>query len=374
MTLTLPRLLRFAKLFFPQESKSKPREGGHTNEDPTERLQGRELQPHREVISDRTTNAAITTRVEGSTREHSVTADIENGPTLPQPTVLDMPQQAFLPTPHISSRIGSGIMTTIYNASTLEEAAVQIARKHLAMRRNTVGEDHQPDGSRPTISAYVIENLKQDTWSFALISALVLMLFGLFIGEQVVAIFVAGIMSGSTGLSTSPDCGNWIGDYNLAGHDLFLYQSIALAAAQERATLYVENCYGNNTALEACNLYYNRTISYSEEHNASCPFLGGVCLYGQNSAYALDTDYVDSNVLGINAAKRYQFKRRTTCSPIVMNSSYINYRNVADRPDLSQIVTYDYGNNETDIRTIIQPVDFSFGQVEYAHDNGYYHL
>jgi hypothetical protein len=220
----------------------------------------------------------------------------------------------------------------------------------------------------------IVENFKQETWSFALISALVLMLFGLFIGEQVVAIFVAGVLSGSMGLSTSPNCGNWIGNYNLAGHDLFLYQSRALAAAQERATLYVENCYGNQTAVGACNQYYNRTVSYSEEHNASCPFLGDVCLYGQTSAYALDTDYVDSNVLGINARKRYQFKRRTVCSPIVMNSSYINYWNAVDRPDLSQIATYDYGNNETDIRTLVQPVDFPFGQVEYTHGNGYYHL
>jgi hypothetical protein len=78
-------------------------------------------------------------------------------------------------------------------------------------------------------------------------------------------------------------------------------------------------------AFEACNLYYNRTISYLEKHNASCPFLGDVCLYKQTLAYALDTNYMDSNVLGINAANRYQFKQRTTCLPIVMNSFYINY-------------------------------------------------
>jgi hypothetical protein len=78
----------------------------------------------------------------------------------------------FFPTPHISSRIGSEVMNTIYNASTLEDVAVQIVRKHLAVGRNIVGKEHLFDRSRPKRLSDVIENLGQDTWSFALISAL----------------------------------------------------------------------------------------------------------------------------------------------------------------------------------------------------------
>jgi hypothetical protein len=149
------------------------------------------------------------------------------------------------------------------------------------------------------------KNFKEDTWSFALVSALMLMLFGLFIGEQIVAISVAGVFSGSTGFSESPRCGNW--EYyadNLTMPQIYLDMA-TVSRANQRAISYIDSCYGNEVVTEGCNLYHNRTISYSEEHNASCPFPGDVCLYGPTSAYALDTGFIDSNVLRINAAKRY---------------------------------------------------------------------
>lgn len=241
------------------------------------------------------------------------------------------------------------------------------------MRTTTVGVSTQSKTSFLNRWSDVKKNFKEDTWSFALISALIFMLFAIYVGEQIVAISVAGIVSGSIGLSASPMCGNWDYDpYNLTGDEGFLYPSME-GAAQQRSTSYVDNCYVEAAIAEGCNLYYNRTISYSEEHNASCPFFGDVCLYGQTSAYALDTGFVDSNVLGINAAKRYQFRRRTTCSPIVTNSSYITYYYPREGYDLPVLSAYFYGYNETYTLSFKQPIDFPFAHTDYLHSHGYHH-
>jgi len=81
---------------------------------------------------------------------------------------------------------------------------------------------------------------------------------------------------------------------------------------------------------------------------------------------------VDSSVLGINAAKRYQFRRRTVCSPIVTNSSYIQYYHAVNRTDLSPRAVYYY--IEGYVVSVMQPVDFSFGYDDYGFANGYYHM
>ena len=39
----------------------------------------------------------------------------------------------------------------------------------------------------------------------------------------------------------------------------------------------------------------------------------------------LDTGFVDSDVLGINVDRRYHFRRKMTCAPLVTNSTYIRY-------------------------------------------------
>jgi hypothetical protein len=133
-------------------------------------------------------------------------------------------------------------------------------------------------------------------------------------------------------------------------------------AAKERAVPYIDSC----------KPYYNQTISYSEGHNTSCPFSGDACLCGQTSAYALDTRFVDSSVLGINAAKRYQFRRRTICSPIVTNSSYVAYYNAANRTDLPSLTAYLF--DEGTDPSVVQPVDFPFGHMDYGFANGYYRM
>jgi hypothetical protein len=88
------------------------------------------------------------------------------------------------------------------------------------------------------------------------------MLFGIFVGEQIVATFVTGIISGSIGLSKPPKCGNYI--LALISPDFIIFEFEALAAAQHRVTSYVDNCYGEAAVPESCNIYYNSTIGYSK--------------------------------------------------------------------------------------------------------------
>jgi len=331
-----------------------------------------ELEPIQEETSDRRTfdRGPLPEEGPGGEREEN---GIEDEPDQPLPTATEMRRLALLHVPRSTSRIASNLLGTIRDAYSLEDAAAQLGIHHLAMKRITLPENsHAKKGIRKRLSD-VRTNLQQDPWSFALISALMLMLFALFMGEQVVAISVAGIVSGSTGLSTSPNCGNWqyVG-YNLTGPQFSLYEYRTEGAAKERAVSYIDSCYGQAVVAESCKPYYNRTISYSEEHNASCPFFGDVCLYGQTSAYALDTGFVDSSVLGINAAKRYQFRRRTIYSPIVTNSPYVAYYHAANRTDLSPLSAY-FFDEGTD-PSVVQPVDFPFGHVDYGFANGYYHM
>ncbi len=43
----------------------------------------------------------------------------------------------------------------------------------------------------------------------------------------------------------------------------------------------------------------------------------------EKPAYTFDTDYVDSEYLGINAAKRHHFRRRATCAPLRSDGEHI---------------------------------------------------
>lgn len=251
---------------------------------------------------------------------------VEDEPDQPLPHARDPRPPASVHVPFFTSRLTSDLLHTFKDAKSIEGAATKLASRHLAMGRLVHTENPQAEKTLRERLADIRENFQKDTWSFALISGLILMLLTVFISEQIVAISVARIISGSTAISSSPICGNWqyVG-YNLTGPQSSLYEYRTEGAAKERAVAYIDSCYGQGVVPESCKPYYNRTITYSDEHNATCPFFGGVCLYGQTSAYALDTGYVDCSVLGINAAKRYQFKRRTVCSPIVTNSSYVSF-------------------------------------------------
>jgi hypothetical protein len=264
-----------------------------------------------------------------------------------------LPQGSIYPPPRLhqpahildsSSRLASGLTSTLQESSSFEDGVARIIRGHLAQVPPRLGEE---DFGFRRWCIIIVGNFKEDKWGFILVSALTLALFAVFIGEQVLAIATAGIVNGSTGLSASPDCGLWTIDMSgMSDFEKVFYQLNWFSDAESRAVTYAETCYPDNSTIDACNTFYESKIAYEVKHDSPCPFYGDVCLDGENSAYTLDTGYLDSRILGINGAPRYQFRRRTACAPLVVNASYI--RLGVDDPSR---VDYLYGNSATDGRT-----------------------
>jgi hypothetical protein len=187
LTLSLPRLLIFMKLLLPSRTRSQ-----------LPRVQVRTASPSR--------NANLVPLVELAPGEEGGEYSAEEYPDnpLPQASTFQLPRATYIP--HSSGRITSGIERTLREASSFENGVARLGRNHLAMGRVALGENN--DGI-PKKWTHIINNLREDTWGFALVTALMLGLFALFLGEQIVAISAAGIVSRSYALSVSPNCGWW---------------------------------------------------------------------------------------------------------------------------------------------------------------------
>ena len=72
----------------------------------------------------------------------------------------------------------------------------------------------------------------------------------------------------------------------------------------------------------------------------SCLFMGDVCLLRNNSAYALDTGYVNAEILGIDEPERVEFRLTKVCAPVVVNETYVETKKGDRRGSLE--ITYRY--------------------------------
>lgn len=148
---------------------------------------------------------------------------------------------------------------------------------------------------------------------FAILAALNVSFFG--IGS----IFSSAISSahGNSTLILGPSCGGYDAE-SLASPYRDRYYSKILADTYNAAT-YVQQCSSANTTNLGCGIYQRQSLPFTVNPNATCPFASGLCLYNDNSAFAMDTGLLDSNAdLGINAPlqNRVLFRRVTTCAPI----------------------------------------------------------
>lgn len=92
------------------------------------------------------------------------------------------------------------------------------------------------------------------------------------------------------------------------------------------AAPYANKCYGNNTALAACNIFVRPNIR-SNTTRVSCPFASGWCEGGD--AVSLDSGLVDvSKVFGLNipSTSGVKFRRKSTCAvlPLENNTQVLN--------------------------------------------------
>ena len=151
------------------------------------------------------------------------------------------------------------------------------------------------------------ENFLQQPADIALSLLLSAIFIGLFVAHSSGSILSARIVSDGIALSSSPGCfeskgnGSWF-----KGRKLF-----------QSYNDYSEKCYHAHLGADGCTTFYNQSISYTEQVDVNCPFSGNGCMKGIHAPIAFDTGLVDSKYLGINAAKRHRFRRRTTCTPFV---------------------------------------------------------
>lgn len=135
---------------------------------------------------------------------------------------------------------------------------------------------------------------------------------------------VAGIFSsevakaaGNETLIRSPDCGSLGFPQGVVGSP----QALAAFNSMDvndtlAATTYSRACYGNAQSPLQCTQYPQTQLHWKFNSNATCPFSNGLCIYGDSSAYEMDTGLIDSHhALGINAPKseRVQYRKVTTC-------------------------------------------------------------
>lgn len=133
-------------------------------------------------------------------------------------------------------------------------------------------------------------------------------LIGLFVAQSSGSVLSASIVSDSIALASSSSCA--------AATD----NSVS---SLPRAVAYVTKCYHAKQGADGCNFFYNQTIAYTEKANQTCPFTGQTCARGKNSAVTFDTGLIDAKLLGINAAKHYQFRRKMLCAPLVPDGDFI---------------------------------------------------
>lgn len=216
-------------------------------------------------------------------------------------------------------RIAHGAVQTFSESTSFENAAWLFIIRHLAMNRIGL------HGSSNWWTN-ALRNLQEDVWTFTWLSAISLLLFLLFLGQQIIAITSASIVSGSTALSASPYCGAWLPHQpyregsNMSNIHLVDDHYIDL---DRKVMAYVDTCYGDDAKPEECVALYKSRIPFNEVHNATCPFQGDMCLFGNTSAFSMDTGYLDSSILGVNKPHRCQFRLKKTCAPLVVNDTYV---------------------------------------------------
>jgi hypothetical protein len=173
--------------------------------------------------------------------------------------------------------------------------------------------------------------------AFFLIAILYL---GLFIESIAVAIYCADLAGDSVVSTSTAKAGAWITDKQSAA--FLLGDSMVIKDdRQRRIWAYKHECYGESQPYADCETFYARRLPYTSVSNASCPFDGDVCLYGDTGAYKVSTGLLDSNILGINAeaSKRFHFRKTMVCSPL-RTDGYVSPEGKSIYPNQ---YLYDYG-------------------------------
>ena len=145
------------------------------------------------------------------------------------------------------------------------------------------------------------------------------MFLGIFVAESTGSILSAAIVGDSTALASSTRC----------SIDTEYWHNI-VSGSRARAAAYAKQCYNARIGADGCNFFYSQSIPYNERSNETCPFMSQTCAFGPSGAVSFDTGLLDAGVLGLNAAKRYQFRRNSTCVPLIPDGKHYGFISDAD--------------------------------------------
>jgi hypothetical protein len=180
---------------------------------------------------------------------------------------------------------------------------------------------------------------------------------------------------GNERLVQATNCGYWRVNNGLAAQTQAAFtqkttNDTILAANYARA------CYGGSPDRLQCNVYPAQSLPYTIDHNATCPFENGTCVYGNTAAFRMDSGLIDSHfALGINAPthERVQFRMVTTCAPLHVK----NFTTILTGNETKQVLPEDYlwelqyGNISTNTAAVTTNFTFSYNPHATIDNFGY---
>lgn len=247
-----------------------------------------------------------------SAEEHDLEHTTGSSPAALQSSPADPPD----------NRLIIGLCGTIQQATTTENAVSQLARHHLAMPPIRVGT------SSPNAFRQVWTNIRDEPRGSTYILFSMLSLFAIYIGLQTISISSSFMIGGSAATIKQAACAVYITrqhaltklDEIMAFSARHSYQS----SLSESALSYAASCYQTARTSTSCDIALTRSIPYHLSTTSSCPFPAPtMCKLGNDSVHTLDTGFINARILGINSASNFEFRRRTTCSPVLDNNEFV---------------------------------------------------
>lgn len=209
------------------------------------------------------------------------------------------------------------------------------------------------------------------SWPWVVLAVLYMSLFGILSVFQSQTTKAAG----NERLVQATNCGYWRVDSELtvktqAAFTQKTTNDTILAANYARA------CYGGSPDRLQCNVYPVQSLPYTTDHNATCPFEDGTCVYGNTAAFRMDTGLIDSHfALGINAPARGRvgIRKVTTCAPLHVKKFVTILTGNETNQALPQDYVWEmqYGNLSTDTTTVTTNFTFSYNTHTALDNVGY---
>ena len=219
-------------------------------------------------------------------------------------------------------RILTGALATIQDSTTAEDAVSRLARRHLAMPKLTL--------EHGTLNLHSLrrtfKNIIEEPGASAYIVLLMLLLIAVYVGIQMIATSSSFILGDSSATIRNGACayyvtGRWSNNWEILD---FSAHNSHQSSLTESALNYASACYQSGESTSRCPVAQVRTISHNISRSNSCPFPNkAMCKISNSSVFNMDSGFVNAHSLGINSARNFEFRRRTACSPVIDNDTFV---------------------------------------------------